>query len=65
MLEFVRNHAVRLYAVFAAAVAVASQYVELPVEALLAGAAAVLGLGEAAQRTEDRKTVDAYLTDVR
>lgn len=50
------KHATRIYAVAASAVALVAHYVPtLPVEAVLALAAALLGVGEVAQRAEDRR----------
>jgi hypothetical protein len=36
---------------------------DVPTEAVLAVAAAILGTGEAVQRVENTKTADAYWTD--
>ncbi len=59
-MTFVRDHATRLYAVAVALVALVAHFVPaLPSELVLALAAAVLGVGEAVQRTENRKTVEA------
>jgi uncharacterized protein YqgC (DUF456 family) len=59
-MNFIRDHATRLYAVAVALVALVAHYVPaLPSEAVLALAAAILGVGEAVQRTENRKTVEA------
>ncbi len=59
-MKFVYAHPARLYAVFAALVALVAYYVPgLPVALVLALAAAVLGTGEAVQRWEDAKTAAA------
>lgn len=56
--RFIRNHPARVYAVLAAVVAYASQYVEVPTELVLAVSAALLGIGESVQRVENRKTTE-------
>ncbi|MFE0773927.1 hypothetical protein [Streptomyces sp. NPDC058861] len=62
MNEFVKNHGVRLFAAVAALTPfLVTRFPEVPWEALAAIAAALLGVGEVAQRTEDRKTTDAFL----
>ncbi len=59
-MKFLKAHATRLYAVAVAAVALAAHFLpDIPSEAVLALVAAVLGVGEAVQRTEDRKTAEA------
>ncbi|MGW4646607.1 hypothetical protein [Kitasatospora sp. NPDC004289] len=58
--EFISRHGVRLFAVLAALVSLLiTRLPAVPWEALLAVAAAVLGVGEAAQRHEDTKTTVA------
>jgi hypothetical protein len=60
MNEFIRNHGVRLYAVLAAAVPLAAGlWPSISWEPFLAVAAVLLGAGEVAQRTENRKTAEA------
>jgi UV DNA damage repair endonuclease len=60
MNEFIRTHGVRLYAVLAAAVPlVAGLWPNISWEPFLAVAAVLLGVGEATQRTENRKTAEA------
>lgn len=60
-MQFVKAHAARFYAVAVALFALVAHYVpELPTELALGLVAAVLGVGEAVQRTEDRKTAEAY-----
>ncbi|MFJ2407117.1 hypothetical protein ACIOUE_38120 [Streptomyces xanthochromogenes] len=59
-MHFVRTHPARIYAVAVAALALVAHYVpELPSALVLGLVAAVLGTGEAVQRTEDRKTATA------
>ncbi|MFF7689710.1 hypothetical protein ACFZB6_26635 [Streptomyces syringium] len=59
-MEFIKTHPARIYAVLVAALALVVHYVpDLPSALILALAAAVLGIGEAVQRTEDSKTVAA------
>lgn len=61
-MHFIKDHAARLYAVAVALVTLVAHFVpDLPSEAVLALVAAVLGVGEAVQRTEDRKTVQAFI----
>ncbi|MEW2034910.1 hypothetical protein AB0901_30965 [Streptomyces roseifaciens] len=56
-MDFIRTHPARIYAVLVAAVALVAHYIpDLPSPLILALAAAVLGVGEAVQRTEDTKT---------
>ncbi|MFE3591957.1 hypothetical protein ACFXOY_31140 [Streptomyces niveus] len=60
---FIKDHATRLYAVLVAVLALVAHYVpSLPSALILAVAAAVLGAGEAVQRVENGKTVDALET---
>ncbi|MFF1908611.1 hypothetical protein [Kitasatospora sp. NPDC058218] len=60
MNSFVSKHAVRVVAAVAALVPLLmTWYPQVPWEALVAAAAALLGAGELAQRTENRKTLDA------
>lgn len=60
MITFIRSHPARIYAVLVAALALVVHYVpDLPSALILALAAAVLGIGEAVQRTEDSKTAAA------
>ncbi|MEV7582224.1 hypothetical protein [Streptomyces erythrochromogenes] len=59
-MQFIKTHPARIYAVAVAALALVAHYVpELPSALILGLAAAVLGTGEAVQRTEDRKTAGA------
>lgn len=63
-MQFIKAHGARLYAVAAALIALAAHFVpDLPAELALGLVAAVLGLGEVVQRTEDRKTADALEVD--
>ncbi|MFJ1640806.1 hypothetical protein [Streptomyces sp. NPDC088256] len=58
-MQFIKAHPARIYAVAVAALALVAHYVpELPSALVLALVAAVLGTGEAVQRTEDRKTTE-------
>ncbi|MFD9629801.1 hypothetical protein [Streptomyces violascens] len=60
MITFIRQHPARIYAVAVAALALVAHYQpELPTALVLGLVAAVLGTGEAVQRTEDRKTAVA------
>ncbi|MGW2860826.1 hypothetical protein [Streptomyces sp. NPDC001205] len=60
MTTFVRTHPARIYAVLVAALALVVHYVpDLPSALILGLAAAVLGMGEAVQRTENIKTTAA------
>ncbi|MER6912223.1 hypothetical protein ABT354_11165 [Streptomyces sp. NPDC000594] len=62
-MAFVRAHSVRIAAVLAALVPLlVAQFPGIDWYGLLAVAGAVLGLGEAAQRIEDRKTREALHT---
>lgn len=59
-MQFVKTHPARIYAVLVAALALVVHYLpDLPSALILGLAAAVLGTGEAVQRTEDRKTAGA------
>ena len=59
-IKFVQTHPARIYAVAVAALALVAHYFpELPSALILALGAAVLGTGEAVQRTEDAKTAVA------
>ncbi|MBZ4319542.1 hypothetical protein [Streptomyces huiliensis] len=64
MITFLRTHPARIYAVLVATVALVVHYVpDLPDALILAVAAAVLGVGETVQRTEDGKTRAAGIDD--
>ncbi|MFE4514409.1 hypothetical protein ACFRMQ_09500 [Kitasatospora sp. NPDC056783] len=59
-MKFVNTHPARLSNVLGAAVALVAYFLpSLPDALVLALVAAVLGVGEAAQRAEDSKTADA------
>ncbi|MFJ2907808.1 hypothetical protein [Streptomyces sp. NPDC087212] len=59
-MQFITTHPARIYAVAVAALALVAHYVpELPSALVLGLVAAVLGTGEAVQRTEDKKTAGA------
>ncbi|BAU83117.1 hypothetical protein SLA_2184 [Streptomyces laurentii] len=59
-MQFIKAHPARIYAVAVAALALVAHYrPELPSALVLGLVAAVLGVGEAVQRTEDRKTAGA------
>ncbi|MFD3638719.1 hypothetical protein [Streptomyces griseus] len=59
-MHFIKTHPARIYAVAVAALALVAHYVPaLPSTLVLGLVAAVLGTGEAIQRTEDRKTAGA------
>ncbi|MGW8327320.1 hypothetical protein ACWGLE_05335 [Streptomyces sp. NPDC055897] len=59
-MQFIKTHPARIYAVAVAALALVAHFVpELPSALVLGLVAAVLGTGEAVQRTEDRKTAGA------
>ncbi|MFD8115442.1 hypothetical protein [Streptomyces microflavus] len=59
-MHFIKTHPARIYAVAVAALALVAHYVPALPSALVLGlVAAVLGTGEAIQRTEDRKTAGA------
>ncbi|UJB43610.1 hypothetical protein [Streptomyces sp. A1-5] len=56
-MQFITTHPARIYAVITAALALVVYYVPNLPDALILGlAAAVLGIGEGVQRTEDAKT---------
>ncbi|WP_116214877.1 hypothetical protein [Streptomyces olivoreticuli] len=56
-MDFIRTHPARIYAVLVTVVALVVHYVpDLPDALILAVAAAVLGVGEGVQRTENHKT---------
>ncbi|MCF3119701.1 hypothetical protein IPZ68_08255 [Streptomyces arenae] len=58
-MHFVKTHPARIYAVAVAALALAAHYFPgLPSALVLGLVAAVLGTGEAVQRTEDKKTAE-------
>ncbi|MFF4531451.1 hypothetical protein ACFY1P_19545 [Streptomyces sp. NPDC001407] len=62
-MTFIKDHATRIYAVAVAVLALVAHYVpSLPSALILGVAAAVLGTGEAVQRVENGKTVDALET---
>ncbi|GAB2572562.1 hypothetical protein GCM10027168_01710 [Streptomyces capparidis] len=62
-MTFIKDHATRLYAVLVAVLALVAHYAPaLPSALILAVAAAVLGTGEAVQRVENGKTLDALET---
>ncbi|MEU7160338.1 hypothetical protein [Streptomyces chrestomyceticus] len=64
MIKFVQTHPARIYAVAVAALALVAHFVpSLPSALVLGLVAAVLGTGEAVQRTEDGKTLAAGETD--
>ncbi|MFJ7419771.1 hypothetical protein ACIQXD_14315 [Streptomyces uncialis] len=59
-MTFAKEHATRLYAVLVAVLALTAHYTpSLPSALILGVAAAVLGTGEAVQRVENAKTLDA------
>ncbi|OKH90470.1 hypothetical protein [Streptomyces uncialis] len=59
-MTFAKEHATRLYAVLTAVLALTAHYMpSLPSALILGIAAAVLGTGEAVQRVENAKTLDA------
>ncbi|GGP44103.1 hypothetical protein [Streptomyces abikoensis] len=60
ILELAREHPARLYSTAAAAVALVTQYVTIPEEAILTLVAALLGAGEMTQRVENIKTAEAF-----
>lgn len=58
-MQFIKAHPARIYAVAVATLALVAHFVpELPSALVLGLVAAVLGTGEAVQRTENRKTAD-------
>ncbi len=59
-MQFIKAHPARIYAVAVAALALVAHYVpSLPSALVLGLVAAVLGTGEAVQRTENAKTAGA------
>ncbi|WP_406737604.1 hypothetical protein OG365_07140 [Streptomyces sp. NBC_00853] len=63
-MSFISKHPARIYAVAVAALALVAHYrPELPGALVLGLVAAVLGIGEAVQRTEDQKTATAGAGD--
>ncbi|MFE5896864.1 hypothetical protein ACFQ67_05500 [Streptomyces sp. NPDC056488] len=63
-MQFISKHPARIYAVAVAVLALVAHYrPELPSALVLGLVAAVLGVGEAVQRTEDRKTAGAVEDD--
>jgi magnesium-transporting ATPase (P-type) len=64
--EFVHNNPVRIAAFVSSAVAllVAFFVPDVPTEPAIAFVLSALGLGEFAQRAEDKKTLDALFTEV-
>ncbi|MEN8656399.1 hypothetical protein ABCR94_38950 [Streptomyces sp. 21So2-11] len=64
MTNFLSAHGVRLYGVLAALLPLLLlRWPDLPSAALLAFAAVLLGVGEAAQRVENTKTLSALYSD--
>jgi hypothetical protein len=63
--EFLDANPVRVAAFVSSAVAIVSSFLfpEMPTEAAVAFVLSALGLGEYAQRKEDKKTEEALLTD--
>lgn len=63
---FAHKNPARIAAFVSSAVAlvVAALFPEMPSEAAIAFVLSALGLGEYAQRVEDKKTVEALYTDV-
>lgn len=62
-MNLIKANPARVYAVVVAALALVAFYVPaVPTELVLALVAAVLGLGEAVQRTENRKTAEAFVS---
>lgn len=61
--EFVRKNPVRIAAVVSSLVALIVPIIspDLPVDAAVVFVLAALGLGEYAQRVENRKTTDAFI----
>jgi predicted regulator of Ras-like GTPase activity (Roadblock/LC7/MglB family) len=63
-MNFLKSHPARIYAVLVAALPILAHFLpDVPTEAVLAVAAAILGTGEAVQRVENTKTADAYWAD--
>ncbi|MEE1835767.1 hypothetical protein [Streptomyces sp. SP17KL33] len=64
MLKLIKAHPARIYALVVALLPLVAHFLpNVPTEAVLGAVVAVLGLGEAVQRTENTKTDDAYWTD--
>jgi hypothetical protein len=63
---FAHKNPARIAAFVSSAVAlvVAAVFPDMPTEAAVAFVLSALGLGEYAQRVEDKKTIDALYTDV-
>lgn len=63
--DFIEQNPVRVAAFVSSAVALVSSFLfpEIPTEAAVAFVLSSLGLGEFAQRKEDKKTEEALLTD--
>lgn len=63
--DFLETNPVRVAAFVSSLVAIVSAFLfpEMPTEAAVAFVLSALGLGEYAQRKEDKKTEDALLTD--
>lgn len=64
--EFVNNNPVRVAAFVSSAVAIVVAFLvpDVPVEPAVAFVLSALGLGEFAQRVENKKTVEALFTEV-
>jgi magnesium-transporting ATPase (P-type) len=64
--EFVHNNPVRIAAFVSSAVALVVAFFvpDVPTEPAIAFVLSALGLGEFAQRAEDKKTLDALFTEV-
>lgn len=64
--DFVYNNPVRIAAFVSSAVALAVSFLvpDVPTEPAIAFVLSALGLGEFAQRAEDKKTIEALFTDV-
>jgi hypothetical protein len=64
--EFVKNNPVRVAAFVSSAVAIVVAFLvpDVPVEPAVAFVLSALGLGEFAQRVENKKTVEALFTEV-
>jgi magnesium-transporting ATPase (P-type) len=63
---FIHNNPVRVAAFVSSAVALIVSFVvpDIPTEPAIAFVLSALGLGEFAQRAEDKKTAEALLTEV-
>ncbi|MER5260434.1 hypothetical protein [Streptomyces sp. NPDC002855] len=62
-MDYIKTHATRIYAVLVAGLALVAHYFpDLPTALILGVGAAVLGTGEAVQRVENGKTLDALET---